>query len=138
MKMEYGYLNGWIKNWSHTQNISTKIVNPRDLVGNAEEEEECSGFPFRTDTTDVCSVLQCCQTEWFVFGFEKKDLNLFQTPVRTEKDVAAGLYLCALCLEVGATLYHRVMIMMIIVLIILVIMIMILMILLLLLLLLLL
>ena len=37
MKTECDYLNGWIKKRSHKQNISTKIVNPRDIAGNAEE-----------------------------------------------------------------------------------------------------
>ena len=44
MKMECDYLNGWKKGQnqkrSHTQKISPKMVNPRDIAGNAEEEKD--------------------------------------------------------------------------------------------------
>ena len=39
MKTECDYLNGWIKKRSHTQNL-IKMVNPRDIAGITEEEEE--------------------------------------------------------------------------------------------------
>ena len=33
------FANGWIEN-GHICKISPKMVNPRDIAGNAEEEEE--------------------------------------------------------------------------------------------------
>ena len=38
-KMEWEYLYGWINKWSHKQKYY-KLVNPRDVAGNAEEEKE--------------------------------------------------------------------------------------------------
>ena len=40
--MEYDCLNGWIflKKLIAHANISSKVVNPRDIAGNAEEKEE--------------------------------------------------------------------------------------------------
>ena len=38
MKIECDYLNGWIKKWSRAT-ILPKMVNPRGLAENAEEEE---------------------------------------------------------------------------------------------------
>ena len=39
-KTECGYLYGWIKNRPHTQKSHQKVVNTRNLAGNAEEEKE--------------------------------------------------------------------------------------------------
>ena len=44
MKTEYDYLYGWIKRTKQTKTvtyakISPKMANPRDIAGNAEEEE---------------------------------------------------------------------------------------------------
>ena len=42
-KRECDYLNGWIKKNKKTitsAKITLKMVNPRDIAGNAEEEEE--------------------------------------------------------------------------------------------------
>ena len=39
MKTEGDYLYGWTTKWSHTENL-TKMVNPRDIAGNAEEEDK--------------------------------------------------------------------------------------------------
>ena len=41
--MECDYLYGWMKKRSQTQNSYLKMVNPRIIAGNAEEEEEESG-----------------------------------------------------------------------------------------------
>ena len=38
-KMECDCLNGWIEKRSHTQKSHPKMVNPKDLAGNAEEGE---------------------------------------------------------------------------------------------------
>ena len=38
MKTECDYLHGWIKKQSHKQKSHQKMVNPRDIAGNAEEE----------------------------------------------------------------------------------------------------
>ena len=40
MKMECDYLYGWTKKTVTYAKISPKLVNPRDIAGNAEEEEE--------------------------------------------------------------------------------------------------
>ena len=41
MKTECDFLCGWInKRFTYEKKISPKIVNPRDLAGNAVEEEE--------------------------------------------------------------------------------------------------
>ena len=37
-KTECAYLYGWIIKRSHAQNLTQKRMNPRDIVGNAEEE----------------------------------------------------------------------------------------------------
>ena len=39
MKTECDYLNGWIEKRSHMQKSHPQMVNPRDIVENAEEEE---------------------------------------------------------------------------------------------------
>ena len=39
-KTEYDYLNSWIKKTVKYAKISPKMVNSRDIAGNAEEEEE--------------------------------------------------------------------------------------------------
>ena len=39
-KTECDYLYGWLKNRPHAQKSHQKVVNPRDIAGNAEEEEE--------------------------------------------------------------------------------------------------
>ena len=39
MKTECDYLYGWIKKRSHMQKAHQKMVNPRDIAWNAEEEE---------------------------------------------------------------------------------------------------
>ena len=39
MKTKCDYLNGWIKNGHMSKNSHQKKVNPRDLAGNAEEED---------------------------------------------------------------------------------------------------
>ena len=37
--MDYDYLYGWIKKNGHIRkNLTQKMVNPRDIAGNAEEE----------------------------------------------------------------------------------------------------
>ena len=43
-KMEYDYLNGWIKKMATYTQISPKMVNPRDIGGNADEEVSFSFF----------------------------------------------------------------------------------------------
>ena len=40
MKTKCDYLYGWIKKTVTCTKISPKMVNPRDIAGNAEEEEE--------------------------------------------------------------------------------------------------
>ena len=40
MKMDCDYLNGWIEKKITYANISPKLVNPRDIAGNAAIEEE--------------------------------------------------------------------------------------------------
>ena len=38
--MECGYLYGWIKKNVTIRKNLTKVVNPRDMAGNTEEEEK--------------------------------------------------------------------------------------------------
>ena len=40
MKNKCDYLNGRIKKRSHLQKFYQKMVKPKDITGNAEEEEE--------------------------------------------------------------------------------------------------
>ena len=42
-KMECDYPNGWFKKWSHTQKISPKMANPRDIDKWKAEEEDGEG-----------------------------------------------------------------------------------------------
>ena len=44
MKMEWDYLYGWIRKQSSMQK-SPKMVDPKDIAGNTEEEEE---WPWRS------------------------------------------------------------------------------------------
>ena len=44
MKTECDYLNGWVQRRSHREKIL--MVNPKDIAGNAEKEEEEGGDKF--------------------------------------------------------------------------------------------
>ena len=52
MKTECDYLYGWIKKKNHTQKKNDHIknliemVNPRDIAGNAEEDDEREWAPW--------------------------------------------------------------------------------------------
>ena len=52
MKTECDYLYGWIKMVTYTK-ISPKMVNPRDITGNTEEEEEQTGQGCPTNSINV-------------------------------------------------------------------------------------
>ena len=56
-KTECDYLNGWIKQRSHTQNISPKMVNPRDIAG--ERRRRCAVYASNSAVEVQSPVLYC-------------------------------------------------------------------------------
>ena len=51
MKMECDNLYGWIKKTATYAKISSKMMNPRDVAGNTEEEDL---YEKNTDLDDTC------------------------------------------------------------------------------------
>ena len=65
MKTECDYLYGWIKKTFTYQKISPKTVNPRDIAGNAEEEEEMLEIRWG-EVSGVAPLLLYCIDGWLV------------------------------------------------------------------------
>ena len=57
-KTECDYLNGWIKKTVTYAKISPKMVNPRDIAGEREEEEEVCKPEFSVfDAIMFCAIV---------------------------------------------------------------------------------
>ena len=78
MKMECDYLYGWNKKVTQAK-ISPKMMNPRDVAGNAEEEEKKRIIIVQAcDSFDICLILTVKNLNKSSFWFVQEKMKAGQ------------------------------------------------------------